>query len=90
VLIAGVVGKLGHKRTTLRQMVESGRLIRTGRGVKGEPYKYALGEVNPAVSPQMDPREAATILDDTETSSGTPSEDKGTRNENPEDVPEAA
>jgi hypothetical protein len=37
-----VEGKTVHKRKALRELVESRRILRLGRGGKGDPFRYAL------------------------------------------------
>jgi hypothetical protein len=39
-----VEGRTVHKRTVIKALCASGRVVRSGRGTKGDPFRYRAGE----------------------------------------------
>jgi len=50
-----VEGRLAGKRATLRELLQSGRVVREGTGKKGDPYRYSIARQSsfPDSSPAM-------------------------------------
>jgi len=45
-----VEGKTKHKRTAIRALAEVGRIVESGAGTKGSPFRYELSLPNPVMS----------------------------------------
>ena len=49
---ARVEGKTKHKRAAIKQLVEAGKIVESGAGTKGQPFRYVVAQFNSSVSGQ--------------------------------------